>query len=125
MAKAISHRVNSRRYGILVFSMLAVLAALLAWLALGPGRAGADFDEEVKLTGGQSGQAGTNFGQSVSVDGDTAVVGQDGGAVTTGRAFVFIRSSGVWTQRVCLWSAPIPPSPTGSGRPSPWTETPP
>jgi len=64
-------------------------------------RSGASWSEEPKLTA-SDGAAGDYFGYSVSVSGDTAVMGaygdEDSGA-DSGSAYVFIRSAGVWTQQ--------------------------
>lgn len=41
-----------------------------------------------------------NFGWSVAIDGDTVVVGarnEDGGAIFSGRVYIYTRSGGVWT----------------------------
>jgi cysteine-rich repeat protein len=48
--------------------------------------------------------AGENLGDSVSLaaDGDTLAVGAGGAANATGRAFVFTRAAGVWTELVAL-----------------------
>jgi MYXO-CTERM domain-containing protein len=60
---------------------------------------------QTKLTA-SNGAANDWFGASVSVDGDTAVVGayqDDGGSgFDQGSAYVFVRSGGVWTQQAQL-----------------------
>jgi hypothetical protein len=48
------------------------------------------------------GAAGHSFGWSVSLDGDTALVGapsDDDSGSSSGSAYVFVRSAGVWTQQ--------------------------
>ncbi|MBX3290498.1 MAG: VCBS repeat-containing protein [Acidobacteria bacterium] len=48
------------------------------------------------------GAAGHQFGQSVAISGDTVIIGaifSDGNATTSGAAYVFTRSGGVWTQQ--------------------------
>ena len=62
------------------------------------------FQQKLTATGGQSGDW---FGQSVALDGDTAVVGaifdgNNGTAANQGAAYVFTRSGGTWTQRAVL-----------------------
>lgn len=47
-------------------------------------------------------QTGDCFGNSVSVSGDTAVVGAEGRAGNTGAAYVFLRSGNTWTQQQIL-----------------------
>ncbi len=46
--------------------------------------------------------ADDNFGYSVSVSGDTAVIGAGGDDSNTGSAYVFIRSGGTWSQQAKL-----------------------
>ena len=49
--------------------------------------------------------AGDSFGQSVSVDGDTAVMGairDDDGGTDSGSVYVFIRSGTTWSQQAKL-----------------------
>ncbi len=59
------------------------------------------YSEEQRLLAGD-GDDGDEFGTSVAVDGDTAVVGapnSDGsGNTNAGLAYVFVRSAGVWTE---------------------------
>ena len=45
------------------------------------------------------GAADDNFGASVSVSGDTAVIGSERKNSNRGAAYVFVRSGGVWTQQ--------------------------
>ncbi|NOT00268.1 MAG: hypothetical protein HOP29_06530 [Phycisphaerales bacterium] len=64
-------------------------------------RTGGVWTEQQKLIAADAG-AGDRFGESVSVDGDTAVVGAsaaDGLGLNFGAAYVFVRSGGVWTQQ--------------------------
>jgi hypothetical protein len=42
--------------------------------------------------------SGDDFGWSVSIDGDTAIVGEPGANTDTGSAFVYVRSGGSWSQ---------------------------
>ena len=55
--------------------------------------------------------ASDNFGASVAVSGDTAVVGaygeDDGGTTGNGAAYVFTRTGGVWTQQQKLLAADV------------------
>ena len=56
--------------------------------------------QAAKLTA-SDGALGDNFGRSVSVDGDTMVVGankDDDNALNSGSAYVYIRQSGAWSQ---------------------------
>ena len=60
------------------------------------------WSEEAKLTA-SDGAAGDTFGLSVSIDGDTAVIGaqdddNDNGSYS-GSAYVYVRSNGVWSER--------------------------
>ncbi len=80
--------------------ILALLVALVAWVATGSGAAEAvppNFGDviESKLTA-SDGEAGDRFGISVAISGDTAVVGafQDDG--NRGSAYVFVRPGGGW-----------------------------
>ncbi len=64
-------------------------------------RSGGTWTQQAKLTALDA-AAGDRFGTSVSVSGDTAVIGaynDDGG---TGSAYVFVRSGTTWTQQVKL-----------------------
>jgi hypothetical protein len=59
---------------------------------------------ETKLTA-SDGAAFDLFGRSVSVSGDTAVVGaylDDDGGLNSGSVYVFVRSGGVWTEQAKL-----------------------
>ena len=57
--------------------------------------------QQQKLTASDA-SGGDNFGVSVAIDGDTAVVGSpfdDAGAFWAGSVYVFVRSGGVWAQQ--------------------------
>ncbi len=76
----------------------AVLGALLL-LGAGPGWALTP-TEVAKLTA-LGAMAGDQFGRSVAVSGDTAVIGadlDDDKGTNSGSAYVFIRSAGTWTE---------------------------
>ncbi len=68
-------------------------------------RSGSTWTQQSKLTA-VAGAAGDNFGMSVAIDGDTAVVGADyddvNANVNQGSAYVFTRSSGTWSQQAQL-----------------------
>ena len=67
-------------------------------------RSSAGWTEQQKLTASDA-TAGDEFGYSVSVSGDTAIVGaafDDDGGSNTGSAYVFTRSAGVWSQQAKL-----------------------
>src|SRR5439155_580953 len=61
--------------------------------------------QEAKLTA-SDGAAGDNFGYSVAMDGDTAVVGSRSddtpGGQNAGSAYVFVRTGTIWTQQAKL-----------------------
>ncbi len=64
-------------------------------------RSGTVWTEQQKLTA-STGVAGDWFGYSVSLSGDTAVVGallHDGAGSSSGAAYVFVRSGTVWTEQ--------------------------
>jgi len=64
-------------------------------------RSGGVWTQQQKLTA-SDGAAHASFGYSVSLSGDTAVVGavaDDDAGVGSGSAYVFVRSGGVWTQQ--------------------------
>jgi hypothetical protein len=67
-------------------------------------RAGGSWTQLAKLTAAD-GMASDWFGTSVSLDGDTAVVGASGANAEQGAAYVFVRSGGNWTQQAKLSSA--------------------
>ncbi|NKQ35860.1 MAG: hypothetical protein HF973_09630, partial [Chloroflexi bacterium] len=61
-------------------------------------RSGGSWSQTAKLTAAD-GAGGDFFGYSVSVDGNTALVGamsQDAGAADTGAAYVFAYENGSW-----------------------------
>ncbi|MCC6504808.1 MAG: fibronectin type III domain-containing protein, partial [Aquimonas sp.] len=68
-------------------------------------RSGSSWTQEAKLTAGD-GAAYDNFGYSVSLNGDTALVGAYGDDVGVnsqqGSAYVFTRSGSIWTQETKL-----------------------
>jgi len=62
-------------------------------------RSGTDWTEQDKLTA--TGATGDRFGFSVSVSGDSALIGAnqgDGNVTDSGAAYVFTRSGDIWTQ---------------------------
>jgi hypothetical protein len=72
------------------------------------GRSGTTWTQQSLLTS-SDGAAGDQFGASVSVSGDTAVVGSDfadvGGRADQGKAYAFGRSGVTWTQQAILTSS--------------------
>ena len=65
------------------------------------------FTQRAKLTAAD-GAAGEFFGESVSISGDTAIIGarrDDHAGTFSGAAYVFVRSGGVWTQQAKLTAA--------------------
>jgi len=67
-------------------------------------RSGIIWTEQAKLTASDA-AAGDNFGFSVAVDGDTALIGghlNDDAGSNSGSAYVFTRSAGVWTEQAKL-----------------------
>ncbi|MEM1221841.1 MAG: FG-GAP repeat protein [Verrucomicrobiota bacterium] len=69
-------------------------------------RTGADWTQQQKLTAGD-GAAEDRFGYSVSIDGDTALIGVAGDndmGTGSGSAYVFVRSGTTWTQESKLTS---------------------
>ena len=84
--------------------LVAIPLALLAILLFLPAIVGAAPIEQAKLSA-SDGAAFDVFGTSVSVFGDTAVVGapaDDGNADSSGSAYVFIRSGTTWTEQARL-----------------------
>ena len=86
------------------------LKLLLMSLIIGmaPVAMGAPWDEEAKLVPGD-GAASDVFGYSVSISGNTALVGaygQDATATDAGAAYVYTRSGGTWTPTVKLLFSP-------------------
>ena len=68
---------------------------------------GGTWTQEAKLTA-SDGAAFDNFGRSVAIDGDTAIVGawlDDASAFNSGSAYVFVRSGTTWTQEAKLTPA--------------------
>ncbi|GJM25097.1 MAG: hypothetical protein DHS20C16_15120 [Phycisphaerae bacterium] len=64
-------------------------------------RSGSVWSEQAKLTA-SDGATSDNFGVSVSIDGDTTVIGavsDDDGGTSSGSAYVFTRTAGVWTEQ--------------------------
>lgn len=97
------HCVHSRRW-----ITLAGLTAC-AWLALvaAPRAAQGQCDgDEIAFLLGSDLAADDLSGNSVAIDGDTAIVGNPGddnaGGITAGSAFIFVHSGGVWTQQAKL-----------------------
>ncbi len=69
-------------------------------------RSGATWTQQAKLLPpGHS--AGTFFGSSVALSGDTALVGAPQGGNYTGAAYVFVRSGTTWTLQAA-WTDPAP-----------------
>lgn len=68
-------------------------------------RSGSTWTQQAKLTASDAG-AGDQFGFSVSIDGDTALIGADHedhtGGADAGAAYVFVRMDGVWSQQARL-----------------------
>ena len=67
-------------------------------------RLGGVWSQQARLTASDA-AAGDNFGTSVAVSGDTAVIGayaDDDGGTNAGSVYVFVRSGGVWTQQAKL-----------------------
>jgi len=67
-------------------------------------RSGTVWSQQAKLTASDA-AAGDNFGVSVAVDGDTAVIGayrDDDNGANSGSAYVFTRSSATWSQQAKL-----------------------
>jgi FG-GAP repeat len=64
-------------------------------------RSGSSWTEEAKLAASDA-AAGDQFGASVAISGDTAVVGarlDDGAGTDSGSAYVFVRSGTTWSQQ--------------------------
>ena len=85
--------------------MTAVLTGLALMGAARPAQAQCDPKELVKLLASDA-AADDSLGVSVSVSGDTAVIGADSddhaGGTNAGSAYVFVRSGGIWTQQAKL-----------------------
>jgi hypothetical protein len=74
-------------------------------------RSGSVWTQQQKLTA-DDGAASDEFGRSVSVSGDTTVVGawrDDEVGVRSGSAYVYVRSGGVWTQQQKLTASDAAP----------------
>src|SRR3990172_6640980 len=96
---------NSGRIALKVRARVAVLALVFATGALlfllVPASAAT---QQAKLTA-SDGAAGDVFGERVSVDGDTALVGamfDDDSGTDSGSAYVFVRSGTTWSQQAKL-----------------------
>jgi len=64
-------------------------------------RSGTSWTEQEKITASDA-QAGDDFGSSVSISGDYAIVGasdEDAGGSDAGAAYIFVRSGTSWTQQ--------------------------
>ena len=59
------------------------------------------WSEQQKLTA-SDGEAYDQFGWSVSIDGDTALIAAYGDGSYSGSAYVYVRSNGVWTEQAKL-----------------------
>ncbi|MBI5481686.1 MAG: FG-GAP repeat protein [Deltaproteobacteria bacterium] len=64
-------------------------------------KSGTTWTEQAKLLA-SDGAKGDGLGESVSVAGDTAVVGAYGKNIVTGAAYVFVRSGATWTEQATL-----------------------
>jgi hypothetical protein len=64
-------------------------------------RSGTDWTQQAKLTASDAAMS-DQFGVSVSVSGDTLVVGANNKSSATGAAYVFVRSGTSWTQQAIL-----------------------
>jgi len=64
-------------------------------------RSGASWTQQARLVA-SDGAIGDRFGSSVALDGDTAVIGAQGKASGAGAAYVFVRSSGTWSEQAKL-----------------------
>lgn len=69
-------------------------------------RSGTAWSEQAVLTAAE-GETGDGFGESVALDGDTAVIGAEGGGAEfyQGAAYVFTRSGTTWSQQAELTAA--------------------
>lgn len=80
---------DKHRYGIVLSLVAAALVAVL--VLVGP--MGGAVEQQAKLTASDA-EDWALFGESVAVDGDTAIIGTD-----VDDAYVFTRSDGTWTQQ--------------------------
>ena len=67
-------------------------------------RSGAVWSQEQELTA-SDGAANTRFGFSISVSGNTAVIGSPWNLSAGGAAYIFVRGSGTWSQQQELTAA--------------------
>jgi len=70
-------------------------------------RTGTIWTQQAKLTA-TDGAPTDLFGSSVSISGDTVVIGSSGdndGGISSGSVYVFVRTAGVWTQQAKLTAA--------------------
>jgi uncharacterized protein (TIGR03437 family) len=72
-------------------------------------RSGATWTQQAKLTASDA-ATGDNFGFSLSVSGDTAIVGAYNKSGAEGTAYVFVRSNASWTQQAKLLASDAKPS---------------
>ena len=75
---------------------------------------GSSWSQQAKITA-SDGSAGNNFGLSVAIDGDIAVVGASNKTSETGAAYVFTRSGTSWTQTTILGAGGTIPSDLSTG----------
>ena len=83
----------SKKISCIAFAMVLLFGALPAWALTAT--------QMAKLFAGD-GAPNDYFGQSVAVDGDTAVIGvqqDDDNGSTSGSAYVFTRSGAKWTRQ--------------------------
>ena len=52
-----------------------------------------------QILNASDGAAGDNFGESISISGDTAIIGASGDDTARGSAYVYVRSGTTWTQQ--------------------------
>ena len=67
-------------------------------------RSGGVWSEQIKLTASDA-EENDFFGRSVSISGDTAIIGADGdddNGANSGSAYIFTRSDGIWSEQVKL-----------------------
>jgi len=83
---------------------LTIICFGLVWLFGAPSVFALTLDEAVKLLADDR-AVGDRFGYSVSVDGNTAVIGafaDDDNGRTSGSAYLYVRSGGGWSQKAKL-----------------------
>jgi hypothetical protein len=92
-------------YSVAVHSETAVVGALYKNSGAGAAyvftRSGSAWSQQTKLIA-SDGASGDNLGCSVSINGDSIVAGARGRSFSTGAAYVFIRSSGLWSEQTRL-----------------------